>query len=259
MKKTATAFLTICTLLPLSLQAATGNPTPTNDKEWRFTVAFPMLWAPDIDGKVRGGTRQDFTIPFDQILEGLDFGLMGELYATRGPFGLAVRFNYMDLSTTENSSEGLADTTVEVGIKAGINDLLASWQVHEKVRILTGLRHVHNKVVLDIDSRIGDIELINERLTVSDEDAFDLLVGMTFDHWFSDRWGIIVNADVGVIGDNDRDYNAELRGIYRFGKLNNIWFGYRHLRIGNDSVEDGIEDSVDMTQSGPMLGWAFTF
>ena len=91
---------------------ATGNPMEPDEDGWRFTLAFPMLWAPDVDGKIRGGERRDFTIEFEDILEGLDFGLMGELYATRGPFGLALRFNYLDLKAEEASSGTILDTDI---------------------------------------------------------------------------------------------------------------------------------------------------
>jgi len=160
---------------------------------------------------------------------------MGEFYASRGRFGFAFRFNYMDLETNKASGEGLIQTDVDVAITAGINDLLASWQVHEKVSLFTGIRHVHNKVVVDVESRINDIVLVDETVKVSDDDAFDLLLGASFNHWFTPHWGIMINGDIGVIGDNDRDYNAEFRALYHFGKLNNVWFGYRYLRIGNDT------------------------
>lgn len=253
----ALLFAALC--MSQTASAASGNPmAPDKPGQWRFTLAFPMIWAPDVDVKIRGDRNEDINITFDDILSGLDFGLMGEFYATRGPFGLAARFNYMDLRG-EDSRQGLLDTDVKLKLTAGVNDLLASWRVHEHVRLLTGLRHVHSTVRLDITSRLGDAEVINERVTVSDEDAFDLLFGFSYDQWFGERWGLMINGDLGVIGDNDRNFSAEIRGLYRFGKLNNIWFGYRYLKIGNDTEEDGLSFRLDTTQSGPMLGWAFTF
>jgi hypothetical protein len=41
--------------------AESGNPLPAREDEWRFTIAFPMIWTPDINGKIRGGERIDFT------------------------------------------------------------------------------------------------------------------------------------------------------------------------------------------------------
>ena len=69
----------------------------------------------------------------------------------------------------------------------------------------------------------------------------------------------MLNSDLGVAGDNDRDFSLEFRGLYRLGDLNNVWFGYRYLQIGNDSRQDEITYKVDMIQQGPTLGWAFTF
>ncbi len=263
MKSNVTVFLTLL-LAAVSwigepAAAATGNPMePERDDQWRFTVAFPMLWAPDVNVKIRGDRREDIKITFNDILEGLDFGLMGEFYATRGPFGLAARFNYLDLRG-EQSREGLVNTELKLKLVAGVNDLLASWRVHDRVRLMTGVRHVHSEMRLDIISTINGSEIVNERIPLSDQDSFDALFGFSYDQWFGERWGLIINGDVGLFGDNDRNFSAEFRGIYRFGKLNNVWFGYRYLRIGNDSEEDGLRYELDTIQHGPMLGWAFTF
>jgi hypothetical protein len=183
---------------------------------------------------------------------------MGEFYATRGPFGLAARFNYLDLRS-EQSREGLANTELKLKLVAGVNDFLASWRVHDRVRLLTGVRHLHSEVRLDITSTINGTEIINDRIPVSDEDSFDMLIGFSYDQWFSEHWGLIINGDVALFGDNDRNFSAEFRGVYRLGKLNNVWFGYRYLQIGNDSEEDGLSYQLDTIQHGPMVGWAFTF
>ena len=235
-----------------------GNPLPVRDDKWRFTLAFPMIWAPDIDGKIRGDERVDFQITFDDILDKLSFGLMFELYANRGPYGIAFRSSYMRVED-ENSRSGLIDSRVETGLDMGVSDLLASFRVHDKLRLVTGLRHIYAKLELDVYAQIGSQEIFNERITVADESDLDLLLGINFNHWFNDRWGIMLNADSRVAGDNDRDRSIEIRGFYRLGSLNNFWFGYRYLRIGNDFSSDDTHFEVDMTQAGPTLGWAFTF
>lgn len=62
-----------------------------------------------------------------------------------------------------------------------------------------------------------------------------------------------------ALGDNDRNFSTEFRALYRVSDLNNVWFGYRYLQIGNNSKQDSIKYRVDMIQSGLTLGWAFTF
>ena len=69
----------------------------------------------------------------------------------------------------------------------------------------------------------------------------------------------MLNSDIGVFGDNDRDFSTEFRALYRISELNNFWFGFRYLNIGSDTTTDGIEYKVDMSQVGPTMGWAFTF
>jgi hypothetical protein len=207
-----------------------GNPLAARDDQWRFSIAFPMIWTPDIDGKIRGDESIDFSIGFGDILDRLSFGLMFELYANRGPYGLAFRSNFMRVEDER-----------------------------EKVRLVTGVRHVLAKMELDIYSTIGGTEVIDRTVTVTDDNMFDYLIGINFNHWINDKWGLMLNSDLGVAGDNDRDFSVEFRGLYRLGDLNNVWFGYRYLQIGNDSNQDGAFYEVDMIQQGPTLGWAFTF
>ena len=56
----------------------------TQDK-WHYSLVFPMIWAPDIEGSIEGGgERIDFTIPFGDIVENLNIGIMGEFFAEKG-------------------------------------------------------------------------------------------------------------------------------------------------------------------------------
>ena len=251
-------FVLLLLSVAQTADADSGNPLPDDGNQWRFTVAFPMIWAPEINGKVRGGESIDFTIEFQDILESLSFGLMGELYANKGSFGFAFRTNYMRVED-EKSRSGLINTRIQSELQMGVNDLLASFQVHEKLRLVTGVRHVFAKLDLDIQASIGPGIGIDEQITVTDDNSFDLLFGINFSHWFTDRWGIMLNSDIGVVGDNDRDFSTEFRALYRISSLNNFWFGFRYLNIGSDTTTDGIEYKVDMTQVGPTVGWAFTF
>ena len=85
-------------------RAESGNPLPVNDDQWRYSIAFPMLWMPDINGKIRGGEDIDFDIPFSDIIDQLSFGMMFELYANRGPFGLTFRSMLLNTKDEEARS-----------------------------------------------------------------------------------------------------------------------------------------------------------
>lgn len=249
-------LLFLCIVNTTPVQADTNSPFPADSDQWHFTIAFPMIWAPNINGKVRGGPDTDFEITFKDILNNLHFGIMGELYANRGRFGAALRVNYMQVKNEEKKN-GLILESIGTDLKMGVNDFLATWQVHDELRLVTGIRHVHAKLNLDITTTISPEQ--SERVKVTDSNLYDVLFGLHYSHWFDQRWGIMLNADVGLFGDNDRDFSTELRALYRISDLNNFWFGFRYLNIGNDSTASGHLVKVDMAQVGPTLGWAFTF
>ena len=239
-------------------RAESGNPLPTSDDQWRYSIAFPMIWMPDINGRIRGDENVDFEIPFSDIIDQLSFGMMFELYANRGPFGLTLRSNLMNV-TDESASSSIISTRVGTDLVMGVHDLMASLRVHPELRLLTGVRYIHARLDVDVFVEIGDREILDESIRVTDDSQLDYLVGINYNHFFNERWGVMVNADYGIAGDNDRDYGFDARALYRISDLNNLWFGWRYLNIGSDSIVDDRPWKVDMSQSGPTLGWAFTF
>lgn len=67
-------FLLGCLLL---LQSSTALAQQHNS-DWRFTLLFPMIWAPDIRGEIRvEDDKYTVTIPFDEKIKDLDTGLIG--------------------------------------------------------------------------------------------------------------------------------------------------------------------------------------
>ena len=98
----------------------------------------------------------------------------------------------------ENSRSGLLDTRINSSLDMGVNDFVASFRVHDKVRLVTGVRHVLAKMELDIYSTLGDREVLSKSVVVADDNKFDFLVGINFNHWFNDKWGLMLNSDLGV-------------------------------------------------------------
>jgi len=98
----------------------------------------------------------------------------------------------------ENSRSGLLDTRINSSLDVGVNDFVASFRVHDKVRLVTGVRHVLAKMDLDIYSTPGDREVLSKSVVVADDNKFDFLIGINFNHWFNDKWGLMLNSDLGV-------------------------------------------------------------
>ncbi|WP_253805779.1 hypothetical protein [Vibrio mediterranei] len=227
-------------------------------EEWEYLLVFPMIWTPSITGT--SGSSDgivNIDIPFDNIVSNLNFGLMGDFYAQQGKWLLGVRANYLHIKSSNSSTYKpklplLPDitTTIDLDATMSLNDLFAGYEVTHGLVMLTGVRHTYSKFNIDIGVNEYDIPSIN-----SSGHQFDWLVGLKYAHWFNQNWGLSLTVDTSIAGDNDVNRGLNLAGMYRLSKLNNIWFGYRYLNIQNDSGTT----QIDVTQQGPMIGWAFSF
>ena len=271
--------LSISVLLSLSVPALaqkisergpdTYHKNPQFD-DWNYLVAFPMVWAPSINGEITtDGERLELEIPFSDIFDSLNFGLIGELYAQKGKWLYSLRFDYMRVSSktdTEGLTGPLTGTVIapahriRTKLQMAANDLLVGYEVYPGLRLLTGVRHIYANANLEV-SPLSDegIIKIEDSFNLTTTSDFDWLVGATYRYWFTDDWGVAAAFDTKIVGDNDRDIGFNAQAIYRFGGLHNVWIGYRYLQIGNDSIENNIKTEVDFIQHGPQIGWAFTF
>ncbi|MGF1754321.1 hypothetical protein L4C33_12055 [Vibrio makurazakiensis] len=255
--------------LALLLLSTSTNASSSEDDEWEFLMVFPLLWAPSIEGSVStGGDVVRVDVPFESILDGLAFGLMGDFYASKGNWLIGVRTNYLYTKDSTQTS-GLSGDFLGVvspghdittNLHLSVNDLFFGYEVYPKLEILTGIRHTYSHVELEVRA-LSDEGFININSTtvLANEHLYDWLVGLKYSEFFNDNWGISVMADFNLAGDNDVNRGFNLMGIYRFNDAHNLWFGYRYLNIAN-SLESG--DSIikiDLKEKGPQIGYAYSF
>ena len=262
--------------LPLALVLALAAPgavaqaaVPADDgDDWRFTLNFPMLWAPDISGEIDvDGQVTDIEIPFGDILDKLSMGFIGEFYLEKGNWGAEFRLMYLQ---TESDSTvpavglpGLPPllgkhkvTTDSVLYTA---DLTGSYRIHRNVRLYAGIRRTGTEIDMRIKPLEDGITEIKGKTTIADEHLLDWLAGVTLDFKLSENWSTVIQVDAAVAGDNDTDRQLNAFFSYRINHLHNVWFGYRYLEIGNEESSGNTRVETSFKQQGPTLGWAFTF
>jgi hypothetical protein len=238
--------------------------------DWNYTVVFPMIWAPDINGRIEGGGDNiTVSVPFGDIVEKLNLGFMGEFLAEKGNWGYGLKLNYLRAegeTITDPVLGGIVAPSHKIVdiMTMGVADLLVGYRVHRKLRFYTGIRYLHTKLDLEIRPEDpGGLISISKDINILEENIFDGLLGVAFNHHFNDKWRFVLSGDVGVVGDNDRDYMVETALMYKISKLNNVAVGYRYLQIGNDVSADTSTGpavyKMDFTQQGPTIGWVFTF
>jgi hypothetical protein len=238
--------------------------------EWEVTVNFPMAWLPDISGEIRaGGDKTQIDIPISDILDHLDAGFIGELYVARGPWGLGWRSMYLNTASSAKTEAitGLPGRPpivgrhrIEVENELFTSDLVGSYAFNEQLALYAGVRRTGNKTRLKVRPLEPGLVEIERRITIVDEELYDWVLGATLQHEFARRWAAVLQGDVGVACDNDRNQLLNAFLSYDFSSGHSLWFGYRYLQIRN-SFRDGSGGRVktDFTQQGPTLGWAWRF
>ena len=267
LSKHITAF-TLCAsaaLLPSSILA-------DEQESWQFGASI-YGWFPDISGQTAftpPGGGGDFEIGIDQILDNLEFTLMGTFDARKGKGGFLVDMIYMGVG---NSKSGVREGTIgglqiPVGASAAVDLDLDSWiwtvagyyrtydQPETTLDMLAGLRYtdVEQKVNWSITGNVASIPLPDR--TGSAEaglENWDVIVGMRGNHSFgaNKTWFIPYYLDVGT-GDSDSTWQAIVGLGYKFrwGETVAFW-RYLEYELDSDSA------IADITFNGPAIGVTF--
>ncbi len=243
----------------------------TVDERWRYTVAFPQVWMPSIDGQLQfeNGNQVDINVDFDQILDKLTGGFMGTFYADKGNWGASLSINYLkieDSFQTEGKTDPIfglplvSPHDIATTMRVSANDWVVRYRVHPSIRLTTGVRHLYTKIDMDV-TKIGEGAGINVSAQLSEDNLYDWIAGVDIDHRINKRWSFLGSIDSSIYGDNDLDFNVEGYAVYRVSKMNRLVMGYRHLEIGNDVISDVDGSTLHnrFTESGPVIGWAFAF
>ncbi len=238
---------------PESLLRATWQSTA----EEGWTLSFtPYFWLFGMDGDVRiRNTTVDFDVDFDDLLDNLDFALMGRVEAWRNRLGLYVDPLYGNLEVEAQAGANEVDLETEL-ILVDFGALYRVFERHtEKGRsraadVSLGGRYGYLKNELDF-AMLSDKEQSADRV--------DLTVGARYGMDLTERFGFLVAGDVGGFGlgsSSDFAWNAQGLGSCRVGRSGRLWAGYRILDIDND---DGGSSGTEVQFSGPIVGYEFRF
>ena len=216
---------------------------------WDFR-AFIYLWAPELGGTTVTG--QSMTLSFSDLVDNLDFGLMGAVEANKGPISILGDFQYLDLSSDQNATLGpgipaTADADVTGFVFTGS---LGYDFKHTQLGQLVGYGGFR---YLDMDTTANvSVGGSSQRISGSISNT-DAIIGVRGVQPLADKWALSFIADVGT-GDSDLTWQAGLTFDYRINNWD-LSFGYRHLEwdIDNSDVVS------DLSFSGPIIGAKIAF
>ena len=255
-------------LLPLSAQAQDSS----DGWEWRATI---YGWLTDISGSTQfpTGGGPEIEVGIDDILDSLDFTMMGSLQVNRGKWGLMNDVIYLDVGGSSKGSrefvlgpnEGVSGS-VELDARLDLKSWL--WTVagtyalaqssEHRVDLLFGGRMVDmsQELAWSVGGNVGDNPLPGRdgkgKISVTNWDA---VIGIKGYRFFGDsgNWVLPWYFDVGT-GDSDLSWQAMAGLGYHFN-WGEVLLTYRYFDydMGDSSP------IADMNFAGPMIGASFAW
>ena len=198
-------------------------------------------------------TGQDVDISFGDLVEDLQFGLMGGLEARNGPWSVIGDFQYLKLGENLGAAVGPG---IPVTVDADVEGFVFSGAVgYDAIRTDTynltpfaGFRYLDLSVTTNIAVGPGSARVTGDRTN------FDGIVGLRGGTQFNEDWGLSYYADIGT-GDSDLTWQLSATIDYRVNDRWTISAGYRHLAW----EFDGGVAVDDIAFTGPIVGARIRF
>jgi hypothetical protein len=216
------------------------------------------VWGASIGGTTNGGNNID--IPFSDIIDRLDLGLMTALSTRKGRWSSTVDLIYLnvsdDLSVTVDPGTGPVPAALDIKLRGFISTINIGYTVTEtrgfRLTLFGGGRYLWLKPELDV---VADDSASTRVLLGASGHLWDGVVGFKGTVNLSQKWHLPYYLDIGT-GENDFSLQA-LIGISRRFQTFSLSGGYRYLKWNFDDDDPGgkVFDLLDF--SGPYLGVAF--
>jgi hypothetical protein len=255
--------LAICTIavgllsLPLSSLAQDSDAGIIAEGESsNMFVLAPYLWAVAIDGTSGVGSLPpvDIDADFGDILDNANFAASLHTEFLYGNWTFVLDPTYISLEMeAEVPPVPLPEAQVpKVEVDVWLVELWAGYKVTANWELIGGLRYQ--------DQDLSASNLPSPPLPVDSgnggDDFTDWFLGARFKTNLGEKWFMTWRGDVRVAGDSESSINTSLFFNRRIGRSMALNLGYKYL------VHDYDDPGVyrwDVTQSGPVIGYTWTF
>ena len=258
---------TVASIVLLTILAVSPRQSNAADLDW--TIA-PYLWLSDVglDVFVNSDPTIGTDVPFSDLVDKLDGAFMGHVEVSGEKFGAYFDSIFINLSDNSVVSVGpggpiLGDLTIDMDLSMTVLELAGFYRMGSPepgsgaFDILLGGRQVDLEQNLNIVLPGPGATPLDGKIDISET---DMIVGGRFIGKFNERWSYRVRADYGT-GGTEGTVNMVAAVGYTFGKtgLFSIDVGYRHMDVELKDDSDGSVTETEMTMSGPIIGFIFTF
>lgn len=244
---------------------ASAQSSGVSQNTWSYEFT-PYLWGAGMKGDTQAGSLPTTTtdMSFSDVLDVLDFGLMGAFEARKGRWGLFTDAMYMkvsDSATVSRTGAGPLGATLTATANVTLKQTMFAAAVMYRavegktpIDVLGGLRY--NKLDIEVSADFTLLGLAASRTRAADKDWVDPYLGVRVQQPLSDRWTFVGYADVGGFGvGSDSTYQLAGGFNYAYSKSISAKVGYRYLNVDYD--KGGFR--YDMKTDGLYLGVGIRF
>ena len=235
--------------------SATAEPTEAAGSVgngWVFEGEV-YFWGASIGGTSAEG--DDIDIPFSDIIDSLNYGLMGGVVARKNKWSLLADAIYLDLETTDGTTGNIVGVPIrveaDVELQGFIGNAGVGYAVLEtddtKLDVVGGARYLWLETDITFDVGPADAKFSDSGHTI------DGIVGLRGRTDLNEDWFLSYYFDVGT-GESDYTWQAWGSINYSFERFD-LAVGYRYLEWNFDD-SDAFDD---LNIHGPLIGAKFRF
>jgi hypothetical protein len=251
-----TTIAAVLALLAFSAPAVAEAAAQQADDDWKVVIYPVYGWLPlhratarlpeDAGSGGSGGSGGDGSvIAKGETDSSFDQAILAAFRIDKGRFSLEGGFLYAGLSG--ESSNPFAKINVDVSLA----HLLAGYEVIPELFLEAGVDYV----ALDVQATIGDFPRKDWN-----PDVFQPVIGFTYRPMLSERWRLVLHADVGgVVTDNGTTATGTARLEWQPMKHLVLTAGGSATYLKTEGTIAGRDASLEQTLYGPVIGFGIPF
>ena len=238
---TALALIAMSSLWT-SVASAQGVIGEEATDRWRSSI-FLYLWGTSLNGTAAvRGNEVNIDESFSDLVDNLAGAFSARFESQKGKWGYFLDGMYVSLDPSTNTPAG----TINTDVKQFIFEAGGVYHFSPVIQGLFGARYQDMEV---------DISLPMIGTVGGDQNWTDGFIGIRLVPVRTEKWGVWLRGDVGVVGDSDTTWNAVIGAGYNFNPRWSAALAYRIL--SNDYSEGGFKWDVDHEGFGLALGYTF--
>ncbi len=234
--RVARAFVVVASILVSALPVAAA---------WENTVAIYALGASISGDASYRDVTTEVNVPLDDIIEDLEFALMGAYRGQADKWAVMVDTQFFSLGQSTSQADAQLDML--------LFEVDGAYRLSERFDVYLGARYLGTDSQVDFtDLLVTDVE--------GDEDIVDPIVGFAARLPLGGKFHFHARGDVGGFGvGSDLTWQGQASFGYKPSKLISIWLGYRALGYDLDLEKRAGALGLDIVLHGPQLAVGFQF